>query len=255
VGLIEDLIELNRQRAGEAQDRISGSEFRFRRKREPLLLKLEREAIRLRRRQKMIEQRARRRKQRQEAVRRRWQASRDALRTRNWKQGGAAGTANPQSQWVAILAVMQPGRWYGTRVLKELTGVRKPMNDGAKWAIRLFVDRARNPNYRPGFDWRVHQGFIPEPQWLWRLNDWGVALRAQVLDSPADRTEPIKIMELDGARPDEWQRARMAKRGNRGVAGSGRLREVKHLAPKKRGRILGFRCVGGKPKSDLSARF
>ena len=251
MGLIEDLIELNRQRAGEAQDRMSGSEFRFRRKREPLLLKLEREAIRLKRYRGMIKMRRKRLKARREAVQRRWQATRDALRTRNWKLGGPPGTANPQSQWVAILAVMRPGHWYGTRVLKELTGVHKPMNDGARWALRLFVDRARNPRYRAGFDWRVRCGVVPEPQWLWRLNDWGVALRAAVLDTPADSTTPIRLMELDGARPDEWRAAKQKSRGGR----SGRVGEAKHLAPKKRGRILGFRCVGGKPKSDLSARF
>jgi hypothetical protein len=230
--MIEELIALNRLRLAERQERAEISARRSG-KRRPMLERLEKAVLeqeRQRKRRAVLE--------RQRGDRLKAEQARREARTWTPRRAGPKDTAQRDAQWVTILTQMEPGRWYGSKVMQQITGVQKPFDRGAKWATKLFVDRALNPAWQ-GDPWLVwcprelvamsRRGEFPEPKWLYRLNRWGEALRTAVLDRPG--TERIELLELDGAKPEAWWQAtemmrvsRMGwwhkSRGGRSVSGT-----------------------------------
>jgi len=234
MGLIEDLIELNRQRAAGAGEAPSiSSILPRRRKRKNTRWHLpEVEKRYLAARAKHLDRSGRRLneqywpRRRKKALQALAESYQERVRTRREARGYVCGPVGPSgligssSQWVGLIALMEPGRWYGIRVLEQLTGRRKPVNWGCQWATRVFLDRGLNPKYQPltkaQRNIQIHGcGYLtPEPKILWRLNRWGVALRKAVLDNLTD--EKIDVLKLDGADPVKWQAASSKRRKPRG---------------------------------------
>jgi len=105
---------------------------------------------------------------------------------------------------------MEPGRWYGLPALNQLIGVDGVIYRGK---TMLFLDKARNPAFEPSQYSLAIRSMLAaglyghvEPEWLWRLNAWGVAVRAKVLEDPT--LDRFNILELEGARPDLWKKSR-----------------------------------------------
>lgn len=138
--------------------------------------------------------------------RRQKEAARIAVR--GWVRGGfdvPLGMVGVRAQWVSTLARMEPGRWYGVGLLYQMAGIKRR---GRFFRVFwLFVDRALNPK-RPTrarsaleLTAMALRGERPEPRYVWRLNRWGLALRAAVLNGTGDR---IDVLKLDGVRRGEW---------------------------------------------------
>jgi len=145
------------------------------------------------------------------AVQRRW--AEEAARTGRRRASHlptSAGVVGTSSAWVRLIAAMEPGRWYGLPALNQLIGVDGVLYRGK---TMLFLDKARNPAFEPSqYSTAIrtmlagHLGKPLEPEWLWRLNAWGVAVRAKVLEDPT--CDRFNILELEGARPDLWKKSR-----------------------------------------------
>jgi hypothetical protein len=241
VGLVEDLIELRRQQAaaGEAgtsiRQAIARSATRRSKSKRWHVPELYRRYLIAR--QKHLDRSGKRLnesywpRRRKKILQRLAESYALAVRKRRATRGYVSvpvapwGTVSPNAQWVALVALMEPGRWYGIRVLEQLVGRRKPVNWGCQWATRVFLDRGLNPKYQPltkaQRNIQIHGcGYLtPEPKILWRLNRWGVALREAVLDNLTG--ERIDLLKLDGADREKWQAASSKRRKSRGGLSQG----------------------------------
>jgi hypothetical protein len=228
MSMIGDLIKLNREAVGPAPGELKRSAFRRRKGRSRAWTDLDRVEQRVEKNyvdQLFTNWDVSTRKRERRRAEGRWKRFDEIHRkTRGWlpRQAGRSGTAQVESQWVGLIVSMQPRVWYGLKVLEQLTGRRKPVNWGCSWATQVFLEKARNPNYRGELfrlshkrKWEeINSGKAWEPRQLWRLNRWGEALREAVLDNPQATT--INLFALDGAKPEIWRKASRKRRKPRG---------------------------------------
>jgi hypothetical protein len=222
MGMIEDLIELNKARAKEAQATAAGdgrSHPRARHK-TPLLLRLAEKV-------KAFDAKHAARAALIEAEMERRKAWEEVARMRREARGGVylgpkpTGTIGRDTIQVRVLAGMEPGRWYGERVLRGMAGTKLAI----RGYMALFVDRVQNPAWtgipeQPGVPKGVNakmlaemsaRGEFPEPRWLYRLNAWGEDLRAAVLDDLTSIGR-VDFLALPHANRAAWEQFRKGVR-------------------------------------------